>query len=267
MKIFCDIDNPKEMVAYLSDNKRFNSIKCINKYTKLSSLKKIIASGFLYLNKAKDMNDLAEYQEFGKADKWKGIYYSCFTAAQEENMAMWSMYAQPWDEGVFISIPLKGFKEWIDSLQTGYAVKDKKVDEQDAFSIEPMLYRVAYESKGVLTCTGRDDRNRHFENVYQLDGLRGYVKNHIWEYERELRLRVDLNFNNKELPDSIAVPITSELINSMRIITGPRYGSQSVIETIPPKYRGEISIEASSFQNQLGWIPCDDCFFKKKHKS
>lgn len=264
MSDFNSIDSSIGIVRYLQDARRFSNIHQVSKYTSLKSLKGILDQQMIVLNNPQRMNDLLEYESYNKQVNWKAIFYSCFTVQSAESMAMWSMYAQPWDEGVRLSLPLKVLKEWIRNIQIVHPVKAGRIEYHHALNNTSFLlsfYRVAYDSNGILSCTGRGDRNSHFPRVYSIPELAGYVKDSAWDYEREARLRVDLNSSLSA--EGVAIHIPEEVLENLIITTGPRYSSNQVLMELPKALRGKIGINESKFSNRLGWIPCDDCVFKK----
>lgn len=100
------------MILYLQNKvKSENSKKFVCHYTKLDAAIAIIKSMFWYLGNAEDMNDNSETQHF--ANMWSNIFYTCFMTEQTESIAMWSMYAQPWEDGVMLRIPMDRFKKWV----------------------------------------------------------------------------------------------------------------------------------------------------------
>ncbi len=90
------------------------------------------------------------------------MVFACFIAQSDESMAMWSMYAQPWDEGVMISFPVDTFKEMCQNthslIAANYNTKSKRYwpDESETITDGRMsIIRVAYADGKTLTCTKR----------------------------------------------------------------------------------------------------------------
>ena len=262
-KKFCDITVAQELVSYLRDSQRLNGIKYFTKYMKLSSVIDMLTSGLMLINNPENMNDLYEYRAFSPRPNWHKICFSSFIAQSEENMAMWSMYAQPWVDGVMVSVSASLLRELI---QSDHLLINAEYDEEKRWYTPGnteividkaiSIIRVAYIDGLTLTCTGRDDRNAHFPNPYTLPELAGYIKDAAWAYEKEVRLRVDL-------PDTydkraIYLKLPESFLKQLIITTGPRFAG-SVLASIPQKFRTSITINASKFAEKLAWIPCDTC--------
>ena len=72
----------------------------------------MLRSQTMHLSNAKYMNDQLEYQT-GDPEIWKNLFFSCFMMEEDESIGMWSMYAQPWRDGVKISIPKDILRRWV----------------------------------------------------------------------------------------------------------------------------------------------------------
>lgn len=58
--------------------------------------------------------------------------------------------------------------------------------------------------------------------------LTGSIKDAAWSYEREIRLRVDLNY---EIADpKVAVDVPDDIMKSIIITTGPRFNKSLSME-------------------------------------
>ncbi|MBR4457514.1 MAG: DUF2971 domain-containing protein [Clostridia bacterium] len=264
---FSEITRPCDLVDYLKDSQRFNSVKTLTKYMKLSSLHDMFYFGTLFINNPKNMNDLYEYRGFKPLSRWEKICFSSFIIQSDENMAMWSMYAQPWEEGVMVSIPMAPLK----ALLSEEAILISAEYDKDTSRYKPgnatipsngivSLSRVAYFDGATITCTGRDDRNHNFRNPYTIPEFTGYIKDSAWAYEKEARLRVDLPETYNQ--SAIYLKLPDLLLKQIRITTGPRFAG-SVLMSIPLKYRPQISISSSKFNEKIAWIPCDTCKYRK----
>lgn len=259
---FSEICAADDLIDYLNDAARLNSVSYISKYTKLKSATRVFTDKRLLLGNPADMNDRYEYGKFS-GENWKHICYSCFSASSVESIAMWSMYAQPWSDGIMLSIPPKALRTLISDTheltlarQIGKEyVADGKISIEEA---KISLYRVAYTNKYNLTVTGRDDRNRKFAQPYrnpEASKLTGYVKDIAWDYEKEVRLRVDL-------PESCAhsavfLDLDDAFLQQVKIITGPRFVGAPEHPLSDALKHADIS--PSTFSDKIHWIPCDDC--------
>lgn len=259
---FNSIRDESELIKHLKDHTRLNGVNFLSQYTKIGAISAILSSGFWYLGNPVNMNDLYEYNKFKNSSDWGHVFFTSFNAKQDESMAMWSMYAQPWSDGIMIKIPKSGLLQLVNNTSVVYPANpdNKKVDEEHPFYIERdsiSLCRVAYVGKDTLTCTGRDDRNSLIHNVYDRPALAGFVKDAAWDYEKEVRLRIDLP--SEYQAGALAIKVPEDILKEIQIIKGPRYSVKDVLTSIPRKYRSHIDIDSSIFSEKLAWIPCDGC--------
>ena len=225
---FSDISCAKDLILYLKEPQRLNNIKYLCKYTTSSSVVDLFSTGMMLINNPANMNDLFEYRSFEQSrSRWDKICFASFISKSDENMAMWSMYAQPWRDGVMMSIPVAAIRELIRNTDKVFCAKyDKKenwyfplettIPARNALSIS----RIAYFSGTTISCTGRDDRNTHFSDPYIIPELMGYIKDSAWDYEKEVRLRVDLP--NSYSSNAVFIQIPPKLLYEISLTTGPR---------------------------------------------
>lgn len=264
---FSSITESSELIGYLSEPQRLNNVKYVSKYMPLPSAVRLFSSHMLLINNPAHMNDLYEIKAFGNHAKWSKICFASFITQSSESMAMWSMYAQPWTDGVMISFPVPALKEVLRNTHTLIAA----VYDEEAEHYSPGDYtisadgrmtiaRVAYIDGGTLTVTSKDDRNTFFANPYRSPELAGYIKDAAWSYEKEVRLRVDLPDSYDQ--DAVFLKLPEDLLNSICITTGPRFSGNALM-ALPSKFRAKVRIETSRFTEALGWTPCDHCYLKK----
>ena len=263
---FSDITEAYELAAFLKEPQRINSIKFLSKYMKLSSAIRFFSSGMMLINNPANMNDYYEYESFPEREAWSRICFASFISQQSESMAMWSMYAQHWDEGVMISFPANALRELVQNTPTLItAVINEETGRyepsSDEISAEGILSinRVAYLDGHTLTYRGRDDRNIHFKNPYEHPELAGFIKDSAWEYEKEIRLRVDLPSSYDV--DAVFLKLPDSFLKQINITTGPRFAGNA-ITALPKKFRPFVKIKTSKFTEKLAWTPCDDCYYK-----
>jgi hypothetical protein len=110
---FHQIVREEYLIKYLAnDIERLKNRKYLYHYTRLENAVKMINGEHWHLGSAENMNDKLEYEN-GDKDKWRNIFFSSFMTEEDENIGMWSMYSQPWNSGVKISIPSSVAKRWI----------------------------------------------------------------------------------------------------------------------------------------------------------
>ena len=264
---FSYITEAKELVSFLNNPDRFINIKYFTKYMKLSTLKNMFTNEMMFINNPSNMNDLYEYGAFHDKSKWEKICFASFIGQSDENMAMWSMYGQPWKDGVMISIPKKDLVKLVDNQPKLVSAEYDKVDHMykpgnEVTSSDDMLsiVRVAYVNG--KTIVYRNEENKNFSNPYSIPEFIGYLKDIAWDYEKEMRIRVDLPMSYKE--KAIFLKLPQELLQQVIITTGPRFEG-NMLTSLPEKYK-LIEIKTSRFKEKLAWTPCDNCSYKSAAK-
>ncbi len=112
---FTEITTFSELIAYLDSSERLKSRKFLYHYTTIRNALAIFKSKTWHLGNPQNMNDMVEYRN-GDPQVWKNIFFASFMAENKESIAMWSMYSQPWKDGVKITIPMPAMKEWLKSI-------------------------------------------------------------------------------------------------------------------------------------------------------
>ena len=263
---FDEIDNSLELARYLASRQKISSLseKYVSHYTNYDVAIKIILSGMFHLNNPKNMNDGLEFSS-DTMDASK-LYFASFSLENSENIAMWSMYGQPWEKGVKISIPKRLFMDWLKQIKVIYKVdlntyepimSNPINDEMFVASISRVAY-VEWNKNGdvrTVSC-GESAKNEKLKNV-DTQILTGLIKDSAWSYEKEVRLRVDLK--NEMDATRVAVSLPREILESIVITTGPRFAKQSINKrSVRP-----VSIEKSLFDGKLNYIYCDRCDKRK----
>ena len=229
---FKEISNSDELISYLSSKKRLDNSKEVYHYTSLYSIISIINNGYWIMRSPRKMNDRFEYQNWDEND-WKNVFFTSFMYEQKENIGMWSLYGQPWKYGVKVAINVKAFKKWIKETKIVYKANPNnfKVDENTTYLIGENAKikhtAVAYSnfeshditSNETLTIGGA--KNESLKEATGVSKLAGYIKNDAWDYEKEIRLRIDLDLSID--CEAVAIKITEELINNIKIVKGPRF--------------------------------------------
>lgn len=263
---FKKIKNANELISYLCNiNDRLKKTSSLCQYTSLKAVINIISNGYWYLGSPKNMNDGLELQR--GLNTRDDIFFSSFMAEQKESIAMWSMYAQPWEDGVMISIPAKEFKRWIKDIKKVYSADPKtKNPDKNTFvytdKAKIFVARVAYTNQGKhgeienITC-GRA-QNDILKSIYD-SSLIGYIKDDAWSYEQEVRLRVDLGTDIHYT--GVAIDVPDYVIDSMVITKGPRFNGD-LMERLKTEINRVIRTESSLFFDKLKYTPCDGCLYR-----
>ena len=265
---FSKISTPEQLIEYLSSSKRIGTGKSVYHYTHIGAILSIIKSGYWIIKSPEGMNDSLEYQNWN-ADDWKNVFFASFMLEQKESIGMWSMYAQPWERGIKIAIDGVAFKKWIRGIKEIYMA------DPDKYIVYPEPIPISESTKIHHTAIAYAD----LENTYQAEILRysnksntnldrassipllcGYIKNDAWIYEREIRLRVDVD---KKLPcKAVALKLTEDLINAITIVKGPRFEGDlisTIQKELDTKKAASIDTDKSLFFGKLKTISCDFC--------
>lgn len=103
---FPEIETSKDLISYLDSKERLKHRKYVYHYTTLPNVIAMLKSKTWHLGNARNMNDLIEYAN-GDKSRWKNLFFASFMSENKESIAMWSMYSQPWEKGVKITISIK----------------------------------------------------------------------------------------------------------------------------------------------------------------
>lgn len=270
---FETIDSSSDLIRYLDYGSRLNSSRYLYQYTTISALVNMLRSKTMHLSNAKYMNDQLEYKN-GDPQTWDNLFFSCFMMEDDESIGMWGMYAQPWREGVKISIPKEVLRRWISETselieisQESKQPTGRKISDTSTFKL--WISTVAYsnfeglEEKGTLEtlrCGGQE--NRILKNVPRRPELTGYIKDMAWSYEKEVRVKA--RFDNKMGFERIAIEMPEYVIDSLVITPSPLFEG-NIIERIKAEISRSILTDKSKFVDKLLIRSvCDNCSIAKK---
>lgn len=268
---FEGIDNLTDLVKYLDSGARLSNSKYLYQYTSVSALVSMLRSQTMHLSNAKYMNDQLEYQN-GDPGIWKNLFFSCFMMEEDESIGMWSMYAQPWRDGVKISIPkdilrrwVKETKELIEISQITKRPTGRAISDTDAFRI--WLSAVAYsnydginlkEDAEILSCGTQE--NKILKNVPHHPELTGYIKDMAWAYEKEVRVKAQ--FDNSVGFERVAIKMPDYVVASMVITPSPLFEGD-LMDRIEKEISHQMRTSTSKFVGKLKIrSACDSCSIK-----
>lgn len=273
---FKEIRTTDDLVLYLRDDvRRLANSKYIYHYTTLDRAVKILSGRKWHLGNAEFMNDKLEYQN-GNKQKWPNIFFSSFMGESKESIGMWSMYAQPWSEGVKIAIPSATARRWIKEIT--------QVEEISVTDFQPTgrtlpimrddlhIASVAYgntdsldEKEATEELTWSTVSNNSITNATHLGELTGYIKDTAWAYEKEVRIRAE--FNNVSGFRRVAISIPEDILSSLIITPSPLYYGQ-IKQTLLAKTGLTLTIEDSLFSGRLNIrTMCDTCGLRAQASS
>ena len=275
-RAFKELRNTQDLIAYLNAKARLSSSPYLYQYTSISALVGMVRTNTMHLGNAKHMNDQLEYSN-GDSNIWRDLFFTCFMSEEKENIGMWSMYAQPWHEGVKLSFPkevirslVADTKEVIEISQANKQPTGRRLNEDEPFSA--WISAVAYSNRDgislkkeeeVLRCGG--ETNSIIFNAPHIPSLTGYIKDMAWSYEKEIRVKV--KFDNYRGFERIAIPLPDYVIDSMIVTPSPlfegslqdrlRHEISRQLKMNESKFTGKLSIRSScescSIKNNRGW--------------
>lgn len=251
-----DVTNYENLRSYLID--QAESSQRLFHYTTFEALLSIIEGKTLRLSRLDLLNDKAE-QKIGQHNDIIKSYIISFTK-KKEYVSMWAMYGKSSGIKIRLDFSTSAFlksidKFYYDSEKTKLVTfnKSKKLFDLPDKPFDPIqLSDVAYLDKDKM-------KIRHNSGVINgldvdeklIDKMTGFIKYDAWEFEKETRLRVQLNktvTNTEEsLPNYIYCAISDELIKSIHITFNP---------WMTPLLKKEIK---KSLNSLCGFdVPCDD---------
>lgn len=275
---FKEIKTVDGLKMYLDDkNKRTKNSPFLYHYTTFSNFVKIIQGRTWHLGNASGMNDRLEYDN-GDLNRWQNLFFSCFMCEDKESIGMWSMYAQPWENGVKIALPREYVLEWVKNVEEiqEISTKDYKPNGNKIHigkgGASLRLSSVAYCNTDSLQKIGAEEKvkwsnqtNTNFKNIAKIPELTGYIKDMAWSYEKEIRIKVELDYNTHI--ERVAIPIPEEVISNMIITASPLFKGDFE-EKIKQEIPYSIKIERSIFTGKLNIKTiCQECKYKFRKKS
>lgn len=271
---FKKITQTSALIEYLDSYERLSNSKEVYHYTTISSAVSIIKNMCWHLGTAKCKNDKLEYER-GDELRWKNLFFSSFMCEAKESIGMWSMYSQPWKDGVKISIPTKLFKKWIKEVKEITIIdsinkkQDGNIITVDKQKTKLWLSAVAYHSvinhsdknKEILKWSTVENRN--FFDILQNSELTGYIKDEAWAYEKEIRIKCEMD-NIDGYIKKIAIPIPEYVINNMTITAGPLF-KWNLQERLCEEISCQIKCNTSKFTDKLSIdSKCSRCLYTNK---
>lgn len=277
---FPDIQTAEQLKIYLDDStNRLKNSRFLYHYTTVSNAIKILRSKTWHLGNASGMNDRLEYKSGRSLDptRWNNLFFSSFTCEDKENIGMWSMYSQPWEKGVKITLPRKTVINWIKETKNLLVISPRDLQRTreeiigDGHNVSLRLSAVAYSNADSLQgseqekITWSNTKNYNIRHPMLLPELIGYIKNIAWSYEKEVRIKAEFNTNSGI--QRVAIPLTDKVIRKMTITAGPLFVG-SLKDVLLEEAIYEINTEQSIFTGQLNIEnPCLKCELKLRQST
>ena len=260
-KSFSSVMNAQDLKKYLSSAARDKVY--IHHYTTIDALSDMLDSNYFVFSNSERTNDIGEFNRHQQHNR--KVYSACFSRDSDENVAMWGMYAIPWEIGVRISIPTKELRRWLKEAKDIFIVsedyhfskphsliiRDKKII--NVCYVNQNNSRLSWSSAQLYT------RNKpELENWITNSELVEYIKDEAWKYEAEVR--VVLTTDDTIKYSGYALPLTEEFISTWKITLSPKFDA-----VIPDNIaKNGIRVEQSRFNNLI--VPktiCKKCKHKK----
>ena len=277
-----------ELIPYLENRfKRIEGKTMLHQYTSIQAALNIIKTHEFYIGSPSNMNDVLEYTSFDSRN-WDDLFFTCFMEYNTESIAMWSQYAQPWDSGIRLSLPVVRIKEWLSSVTMVDSADPNTKEKDGRFKLEAnkfikSMHMVAYTNEDDISETNEDEiisvgdaENKNLKYLNHKEKLCGYVKNAAWGYEKEIRFRIQIENEHDDTSDmkikAIRVSIPDDVIKSIEVMKGPRVPEDSeewkeLVKLL--KKEGLSNPSRSIFEGKLKNMACDRCIpnqeYKKRH--
>lgn len=267
---FAKITNIDDMIAYLDDSaRRLEKRSSIYHYTRLERVVDIFKSELWHLGNASCMNDMLEFNN-GDSKRWENIFFASFMTDVKENIGMWSMYAQPWEDGVLIEIPKDVFRGWINGTREILEVscknfqptgKSVNVDDKNKLFLSSVAYSNCDNVELEEKTTWSNVTNRNIKGVSHIPELTGYIKDSAWDYEREIRIKATLAEGHGF--QRVAIKVTRDVLDSMRIVAGPLFEG-NLEDRLKEEVLGKTEVSNSIFRGKLALTrACSNCVYGK----
>lgn len=266
---FSEISTVEGLIKYLdNDAERLKNRDFLYHYTTLKRVIEIYAGKRWHLANAKYMNDMVEFQN-GDKGRWENIFFASFMTDVKESIGMWSMYAQPWRDGVLLSIPKEKARKWIKNVKEFHEISTSShqptgkriaIDNKNTVFLSSVAYTNCENSKDNPKITWSTASNTNIRNASHIPELTGYIKDSAWDYEREIRIKAHLKEGHGF--ERIAIDVPDEVLNSMTITAGPLF--EGMLENrLHKEIQRKFQTSESLFYKKLEIInPCDQCSLK-----
>lgn len=239
---FVKIKTAHDLISYLEDPRRDKDF--FYHYTTIDRLQQIIKNKYFVFSGFEIMNDKLEAEIIGN-DYSNNTFVGSFSRADNEVMAMWGMYAIPWEMGVRIGIPKAHFRKWFKETRSVFEFEKGALKEE--FSIEKTKQKinaVCYYDK-LNNRLDWSNRRLHLKRLTDLlnpdtnNQLYGYVKHKTWAYEEEMRVLIKVD--SDRIINQIAIPIPDYIINDLKLVLGPCFEMEDLSVNNLPFTKSEFT--------------------------
>lgn len=267
---FSKIQKEEQLIEYLDDiNQRLKERKFIYHYTTINRFFDIYESKLWFLSNPKCMNDQLEYKN-NDAKKARNLFFASFMADSVESIGMWSMYSQPWENGVQLAIPVNVAKKWVKSITNIRVIscennkpigKVIRCDSKNKVFLSAVAYSNCDNHEGEREkITWSTATNYSILNASHRSDLTGYIKDSAWDYEKEIRIKAIIDNDNDY--SRLAIDIPEEVFDSIELVASPLFNGD-IKERIEAKIEKTIITKNSIFKDKfLTTSACNECMMK-----
>lgn len=229
MSNITDIKDIDSMISFLKE--KGGNHDYYYHYTTWDSLSLILQNKTFLLTRGNSLsiNDQHEAHMKGSWEEWNKTYIGSFAFGSSENMAMWGLYGLPWQDAVRIALSKENMVKWVRSIKHISLFENGQVTDYRGgydVSLNDIVYVGGKKSSSNLQLT-HYGKNVTISDTYPLYGIdtnpkmTGFIKNHAWQYENEVRIRIRLSHDTGYEKISVAMP--KDVIDSIMITTGPYF--------------------------------------------
>lgn len=193
-------------------------------------------------------------------------FFTSFMTDTKESIGMWSMYGQPWKDGVLLTLPKKTVSNWIKNVKELYEIscdnyqptgRILEIDDENRVFLSAVAYTNCDNHENEERLTWSTAKNTNIKSAAHIPKLTGYIKDAAWDYEREIRIKAVLKAEHGF--KRVAIDVPDEVLDSMIITAGPLF-----VGDLERRLREEIQRELTSTKSLFcGKLkiksPCDDC--------
>ena len=276
---FPHIETAQELEQYLEERPKGHTR--YYHYTSLAAINAILQGEFCIssIDRFNDQTEKAAFEGFEKK------YYSlCFSTGVQENLALWYLYSGVDGKGGRLQFTYKSIEKL---LQSTFALVEYDydshtvireiatlTDENASRKFGDVMYADASKSKkGFMDMKYNTMTNREIFSVEQWEchrtKHRGFQKSHIWYYEKETRLLIELSdtiYNSLDLTKNYCVilKIPKEVLRYTKVRFAPKIQSLDAeeIEKQPnieklKKYKSRLQL--SDHKGRVDIDLCKNC--------
>ena len=223
IKSLSEVRNIKDLISFLDIETEDDCDFYYHHFTTFSKLVKILESEEWRFTPDSKKNDLHEYQVKESSKKRDKILSVSLMRGDEDNMAMWAMYAIPWEDAVRITFTKEAVLKWKEIVQNYI----REMDVVKSIKFHNIVYYQGFQDENKNNCLLFDDQIKQtidkeiFYEIQFPNEISSYIKNSAWKQEQESRLSI---FLKEDYNKSLNIPFGNDfsfILKNMIITFGP----------------------------------------------